>query len=70
MIKFVNYIQSATYTRKGSHIMVPMGCDFAYQNAMAEYEGLNQMIEYINLHNTANIVLQYSTPSDYVKAIK
>lgn len=28
------------------------------------------MIEYINLHNTANIKLVYSTPSDYVKAVR
>jgi hypothetical protein len=28
------------------------------------------MIEYINLHNTANIKLIYSTPSEYVKAVR
>jgi hypothetical protein len=30
MMKFVNYIQGETFRRKGSHILVPMGCDFAY----------------------------------------
>jgi len=47
-----------------------MGCDFAYQNAGPEFEALGKMIDYINLHNTVNIKLQYSTPSDYVKAVK
>jgi alpha-mannosidase len=28
------------------------------------------MIKYINEHNTANIHLQFSTPSDYVAAVK
>ena len=70
MVKFVNYIQTDSNKRKGSHILVPMGCDFAYQNAREEFAALQEMVDYINTHNTANINLIFSTPSDYVKAVE
>jgi hypothetical protein len=47
-----------------------MGCDFAYQNALTEFDSIQEMMDYINLHNTANIKLVWSTPSDYVNAVK
>jgi hypothetical protein len=40
-----------------------MGCDFAYQNAKAEYEALENLITYINEHNNANMEFKMSTPS-------
>jgi hypothetical protein len=70
MTKFVNYIQVDSAKRKGSHILVPMGCDFAYQNARNEFSAVSQMVDYINEHNSANIKLVFSTPSDYVKAVE
>ena len=47
-----------------------MGCDFAYQNAKQEFETLENLIQYINTHNTANIELKISTPGTWVKAVK
>jgi len=70
MTKFVNYIQVDSAKRKGSHILVPMGCDFAYQNARNEFNAVQQMVDYINEHNSANMKLIFSTPSDYVKAVE
>jgi hypothetical protein len=56
--------------RKGQNMLIPMGCDFAYQNAKQEFENLENMIEYINTHNTANIELKISTPGTWVKAVQ
>jgi hypothetical protein len=47
-----------------------MGCDFAYQNAKAEYEALENLIAYINEHNNANMEFKISTPSAWVAAVK
>ena len=50
--------------------MVPMGCDFSFQNARQEFENVETIINYINEHNTANMTLVMSTPSMYVNALK
>jgi len=47
-----------------------MGCDFAWLNAQADYEQMTRIIEYINEHNTANLFLKLSTPSEYVDSVK
>ena len=70
LIAFVNFVQGETERRKSSHILVPMGCDFAFQNAPTEFAALSKLIDYVNMHNTVNIKVQYSTPSDYVKAVR
>lgn len=70
MTNFVNMIHDQYKARKGQNLLIPMGCDFAYQNAKQEFETLENMIEYINTHNTANIELKISTPGTWVKAIK
>jgi len=51
-------------------MVIPFGCDFAYQNAKADLDSTVKLIEYFNLHNTANIKLQLSTPDDYISAVK
>lgn len=33
LIDFVNFVQDISKQRRGQNIMVPMGCDFDYQNA-------------------------------------
>tara|TARA_B110000285_G_C14512814_1_gene333103 strand:+ start:95 stop:352 length:258 start_codon:yes stop_codon:yes gene_type:complete len=50
--------------------MIPMGCDFAYQNAKEEYENVERAISYINTHNQANMQLRMSTPSEFIDALK
>lgn len=57
LTSLINHIQMEAMKRKGNHILIPMGCDFAYQNAKEDFEAHNQMINYINLHNTANVKL-------------
>jgi len=70
MTDFVNWIQDLTVTNRGQNIMVPMGCDFSFQNARQEFENVETIINYINEHNTANMTLVMSTPSMYTNALK
>ena len=70
MTQFINFIQNDTHYRKGQDILIPMGCDFAFQNAQEEFAQVESIINYINQNNKANIVLKLSTPSMYVEAIK
>lgn len=70
MMQFINFIQNDTHYRKGQDILIPMGCDFAFQNAQEEFAQVESIMNYINENNKANIVLKLSTPSMYVEAIK
>jgi len=70
MIDFVNYVNDVANSKRGQNIMLPIGCDFAYQNASAEYRQLELLIDYVNKHNTANITLVMSTPSQWLEAVK
>lgn len=46
-----------------------MGFDFYYQNAGMNFWSMDNLIEYFNA-NYANMTLLYSTPSEYVDALK
>lgn len=37
--------------------MVPMGCDFTFQNAREEFKQVERIMKYINEHNKANMTL-------------
>ena len=50
--------------------MIPMGCDFAYQNARAEFANVERMIDYFNKNNKSNMKFKMSTPGEYIEALK
>jgi hypothetical protein len=71
MAEFINYVHNAyTNNYRGSHIALPWGCDFAYQNALFTWRTMEGIIDYINEHNTVNMKLEISTPGTYVDALK
>lgn len=70
MVDFVNFVNDLTRNKKGQNIMIPMGCDFTYQNARSEFRQVERVIEYINQNNKRNMVLRMSTPSIYIDALK
>ena len=70
MNDLINFIQAQHENRLGSQILIPRGCDFTFQNALAEYKNLERVIDYVNSKNTYNITLKMSTPSDYIDALK
>lgn len=52
----------------GNHIMIPMGCDFSYSNAILNYRSMDRLIEAFN-SKVENIQLIYSTPQTYLDAL-
>jgi hypothetical protein len=50
--------------------MIPIGGDFAFSEAGINFEQMDMIIKYFNKHNTANIKVSYSTPSQYFEALK
>jgi hypothetical protein len=46
------------------------GDDFKYMNAPWMYDNLDNMIKYMNENFGDKYLLRYSTPSDYIDAIK
>ena len=50
--------------------MLPFGCDFAFQNAGAEYRQLERIIKYMNENNKVNMTFRMSTPSEYISELK
>jgi len=71
MLKFINYINEFIVSvHKTNHVILPWGCDFAFQNAAQNYQEMEKVIEYINKNNKANMKLLMSTPGRYVDALK
>mmetsp|Transcript_19628 Transcript_19628/g.14341 ORF Transcript_19628/g.14341 Transcript_19628/m.14341 type:complete len:212 (+) Transcript_19628:133-768(+) len=54
---------------RGNHIMIPMGCDFSYANANINFKSMDRLMGYFN-EKYDDAVLIYSTPSDYLNAIR
>lgn len=46
-----------------------MGCDFTYIDSVREYQNMDRLIETINSNFNGKYHAQYSTPTDYVKAV-
>ena len=49
---------------------MPWGCDFTFAAAGLNYDQMDKLIQYVNKYNTNNITLMYSTPSQYIDAVK
>ena len=68
--ELINYIQDQAAHRRENHLLLPWGCDFTYANAKMNFDQMDKIIQFVNKYNTKNITLQYSTPSQYVDAVK
>ena len=52
----------------GQHIMVTMGSDFQYTDALEWYKNLDKLIAHGNANESLKLNLFYSTPSQYLQA--
>ena len=52
------------------NVFILLGGDFQYMKAEGNFHRADQLIQKINLHNTSDVYLTYSTPSCYLEAIK
>lgn len=58
MNDLIKYIHNVHDKRLGNEILLPWGCDFTYMSAIAEYNNLDRVIQYVNSKNTYNITLK------------
>jgi hypothetical protein len=52
----------------GNHVLIPMGCDFSYSNAILNFRSMDRLIDAFN-SKVENITLKYSTPSKFLDAV-
>ena len=52
------------------NVMLYMGNDFTFDNAFYAYRQLDMLIEYCNQYQTVNLTCIYSTPGQYIDAVK
>jgi len=56
-----------------NHIVLPFGCDSAYNDASQNYQSIDKVIQYWNDLNgkiNQNVVMIYSTPNTYVRELQ
>ncbi|KNC22793.1 hypothetical protein FF38_04132 [Lucilia cuprina] len=68
---FIAYINKMAKTYRSTHLLVPMGDDFNYENANMNYKNLDKLIKYVNQRQLmgTKINLLYSTPACYLNAL-
>ena len=61
--------QRAAYYRT-SHVMVPMGGDFRFQNASLQFRNMERITNYVQSHPElyGNATFRYSTPKEFIAA--
>ncbi|XP_071953152.1 lysosomal alpha-mannosidase-like [Antedon mediterranea] len=68
--KFIAYAKMQSLSFKTNHIMMTMGSDFQYENAIPWFKNMDKLISYVNQKgNEFKINVLYSTPSCYVKSL-
>ncbi|XP_060520801.1 lysosomal alpha-mannosidase-like [Cylas formicarius] len=71
-LEFTQYIDTAILGYSSNNLLIPMGNDFAYQDAELWYKNMDRLIRHINNNtfgNNRKYNLMYSTPSCYVNAV-
>lgn len=53
-----------------NHLFVMFGDDFEYKVASQNFRNMDAMIEYMNTHHSDKYFFKYSTPSEYIDAVK
>ena len=52
------------------HLALPWGCDFAFANAELNFNQMDHITEFVNEFNKVNLTFQYSTPTQFLNALK
>ncbi|XP_037711114.1 lysosomal alpha-mannosidase [Drosophila subpulchrella] len=65
---FIDYVKKMAEFYRSTHIMVPMGDDFQYEDAGVNFKNMDKLIKYVNDRQLAGsqVNVFYSTPSCYL----
>jgi len=55
---------------RSPHVLIPWGCDYQFQNADLVYTSTDWVIDTINAHPEWGVHVQYTTATEYLKAIQ
>ena len=70
-VSFLNYVNELASVSREKHILIPMGNAYAFQNAGQIFKNMERMVNYIEAnYKDQNVELVFSTPSEYIEAIK
>lgn len=81
--QFLEYVKMVSKSYATNHILVPMGCDFTYENANENFINMDRLIKHVNAHQRREMLkrgfrssgamkpvhLLYSSPTCYTKAV-
>ena len=69
--KLINTAIEFSNQQKYNDIMIPMGEEFAYENAYVTFLSMERVLDYIKKnYKNLNMEFKFSTPSEYIKAVK
>lgn len=68
LTKFQSLMMTQNNSYVGQHVMVTMGSDFQYTDALEWYKNLDKLIAHGNANESLKLNLFYSTPSQYLQA--
>ncbi|XP_017121037.1 lysosomal alpha-mannosidase isoform X1 [Drosophila elegans] len=65
---FIDYVKKMSKSYRSTHIMVPMGDDFQYEDAAVNFKNMDKLIKYVNDRQSggSQVNVFYSTPSCYL----
>ncbi|EDW18842.1 lysosomal alpha-mannosidase [Drosophila mojavensis] len=65
---FISYVKKMSNSFRATHIMVPMGDDFQYEDAEINFKNMDKLIKYVNARQVegSKVNVFYSTPSCYL----
>ncbi|KAI8041890.1 hypothetical protein M5D96_003185, partial [Drosophila gunungcola] len=65
---FIDYVKTMSKSFRSTHIMVPMGDDFQYEDAAVNFKNMDKLIKYVNDRQSggSQVNVFYSTPSCYL----
>ncbi|XP_034481924.1 lysosomal alpha-mannosidase-like [Drosophila innubila] len=65
---FINYVKTLSKSYRATHVMVPMGDDFQYEDAEINFKNMDKLIKYVNERQVegSKVNVFYSTPSCYL----
>ena len=66
--KFLKAVEHYQNVTQPGNIMMTMGSDFNYANALPWYQNMDKIIEHVNSRHGDKINVMYSTPACYTKA--
>lgn len=71
--EFISYVEEQAKIHKETNILIPIGCDYSYENALQNFKKIEEMINFMKdvaVKENLSMKFKFSTPSEYLKSIR